>query len=175
MAQHQLYNPTITPPSSFVPYLAQTQITDITTNISGTSAATVPIAGATLINQDAYYTIDSVNHTITLPAAGRYVLSGNVALRAGISSNSARNNIRFFWQRSVNGGTSWSTIGGWYQNNYARDASGHNEISQSLQGYHHIFNAGDMVRLRSVRVAGAGGTETFADNTVNYIQIEFRG
>ena len=148
----------------------QTKATVFTLDLSSTTEQTVPVVPSVDFNFGGFV-IDTVEHTITVPTTGYYTLSGNIAMikKSGKATN---NNQNFFWQKKLAGTPTWIKVGSNFQSNFLRDASGHIEVSQALSPYCILLNAGDMLRLRTVQVAGSGGIVTLDPSCDSYLLID---
>ena len=127
-----------------------TRLTNFNHDLASTVIATLPIAGATVLNEIGA-TVNNANSEITIGEGGRYDLWANVSWFENPASNTQRDNIRF-WVEVNN-----AKVGSHYQNNYLRDATGHNESSQTIDLRNLDLTAGDVVRIRRQQVSGAGG------------------
>ena len=158
------------PSAQVVTHKIQTKATVSTLDLASTTEQTVPVVSSVDFNLGGFV-LDTVQHTITVPTTGYYTLSGNIALikKSGTATN---NNQNFFWQKKPAASTVWSKVGSHFQSNFLRDASGHIEVSQSLSPYCTLLNAGDMLRLRTVQVAGSGGVVTLDPSCDSYLLID---
>ncbi len=140
--------------------------TDTTTNISGTAAvAFSELTGTVLWNDNAVRFTPNVGAgQVTVNLAGRYRASFSAAMVES-AGGTARNNIRMFL--TLNG----TQVGPNFQNNYMRDATGHNETSQSGEV---MFDAtaGQILQVNRQRVSGSGGTQVL-EGTENFFALEY--
>ena len=139
--------------------------TDTTTNIASTVDQTFDeLFGTVAFNDNgSRYSVNTGTAEITLSLAGRYRI--DFAAAWDEAGGTARNNLRIYWtldgiQTSPN-----------YQNNYLRDASGHEETGQT--GTLIVTaTAGQVLQLRRQRISGAGGTMTL-EGTNNFVYVEY--
>ena len=142
--------------------------TDTTTDLDSTTEQNFDeLFGAVTINTNpANYAVNLATGSITVNTSGIYRFTGHFALLAGVTTVSQRVNL-----------SSWFEIGGVevsprFQGNYARDATGHNEVSQSIEWIVEL-SAGDTVTLRRDLVAGQTGGQVTFEGTNNFLAVEF--
>lgn len=140
--------------------------TDTTTNLSGTVVVPfVELFGVVAEDtQPGAFTASLASAAVRINQSGVYEILGHHSFVGGLSSNSARANIASFFTVA---GTRVSPN---YQNNYMRDASGHNETSQQVSLIRR-FAGGDVVTLNRQRISGSGGTINL-QTTENFIAFK---
>ena len=129
----------------------KTELTNFAHDLASTVDAVLPIMGNTVANEIGA-TVDNTAHTVTIGEAGRYDLLANISFSES-SGNTERNNIKFYIR--VNG----VQVGRNYQDNYLRDATGHNEVGQTIN-YKLDLAVGDVISIRRDQISGSGGVVT---------------
>ena len=138
--------------------------TDTTTNLTGTTSTPFDELFGGIFRNEGGFNVNLATAEITLPSTGWYEVHGYWSMIAGTSTNAARNNIRFWFTKGGN------VISPNYQNNYVRDATGHNEIGQGIPGFTFQAAAGETIQLWRQRVGGSGGAQTL-QGANNYLSI----
>lgn len=150
-------------PKTSIPII-QVRMTDTSYNFSNNTPTTLPIVGSVDINTNTNVFAAAVGtHSITILEEGIYEMTGHYGM-AKQSGGAVRNNIRFFISKNS------TPISPVFQNNYFRDSSGHEEVSQELQHIEECV-AGDVIIIRNYRISG-GNTGVVIIDGLCYFNIK---
>ena len=122
--------------------------TDTSTNINQTPAVNLPVFGTLEWNDNTtLYTVDTVNHTVTVTETGRYKIIVNASFQ--VTSASSRTAPELYV--TING----SQVGTTASTGYMRRANGQNEASVNFTEVLEL-SANDIIAVETVRAANAG-------------------
>lgn len=148
-------------PPLMAKFARTTQSGDISTT---TLTPFTEIFESTEFNDDAAILVPNAGAaTLTINDDGRFRFVWGIEMEGGTATNAARNNIAFTFERTG------SQIGPIYANNYLRDASGHNEVSQHGEFVVDIVS-GDVITFNRQQIAGAGGTQTVEPGSFLFVE-----
>jgi len=111
------------------------------------------------------YSVSLTNAQIRINNPGLYKVTGYISFLSGVVGVSQRTNLALSFDRN---GNLESPI---YQNNYSRDATGHNEVSQGIDWIVRC-NAGDILQLFRQLVSGQTGGQITIQSTNSYVAVE---
>lgn len=165
--QYTLCDPSCNTGSNSTPQVVQIEMTDTAMDYASTVERTTPW-GSSFVSglNDGFLT--AVNNEYSVSEESRLLISGGISLIEQ-SGNTSRNNISFWWQVFRNG--AWQNIGIKHQDNYMRNATGHEETSQDFPSFAVILAAGERLRMRHDQISGAGGVQVRDPSAQSFIQF----
>ena len=133
---------------------------DVTTNINNNAAINLPVFGLMEWNDNTtLYTVDNINHTITINETGRYELLVNASI---VSANTTARKAPEMYI-SVNG----AQVGSFSSTGYMRRANGHEETTLNLNEVIHV-NAGDVISIDILRAGKTGAVNLRSVGSTNF-------